>query len=107
MLKRKAYKFKLKTDREVEEKLSQFSGCCRFVWNKALALNLKRLEEKQPLLWYNELAFWLTFWKKTDEHGFLNDCHSQVLQQTLKNLDRAFKDAFDKKQANKRIPRFK
>jgi len=107
MLQRKAYKFKLKTNREDEEKLSQFSGCCRFVWNKALALNLTRLEAKQPLLWYNELAFWLTFWKKTDEHAFLKDCHSQVLQQTLKNLDRAFKDAFDKKQTNKRIPRFK
>lgn len=107
MLKRKAYKFKLKTSREIEKRCSQFSGCCRFVWNKALALNLTRLEAKQPLLWYNELAFWLTFWKKTEEHGFLKDCHSQVLQQTLKNLDRAFKDGFDKKQSKKRIPKFK
>lgn len=107
MLKRKGYKFKLKTNDEIDEKLSQFSGCCRFVWNKALALNLKRLEAKQPLMWYRELAFWLKFWKTTDEYGFLKDCHSQILQQTLKSLDRAFKDAFDKKQANKRIPRFK
>lgn len=107
MLKRKAYKFKLKTNRETEEKFSQFSGCCRFVWNKALALNLKRLEFKQSIMWYTELCFWLAFWKKTEEHGFLKGCHSQVLQQTLKNLDRAFKDAFDKKQVNKRIPRFK
>ncbi|MFB5616914.1 MAG: RNA-guided endonuclease InsQ/TnpB family protein [Nitrosopumilus sp.] len=107
MLKRKSYKFKLKTNCEIERKLFQFSGCCRFVWNKALALNLKRLEEKQPLIWYHELAFWLTFWKKTNELEFLKDCHSQELQQTLKNLDKAFKDAFDKKQSNKRIPRFK
>ena len=107
MLKRKGYKFKLKTNPKIEEKLAQFAGCCRFVWNKALALNLQRLEEKQPLMWYNELAFWLTFWKKTNECFFLKDCHSQALQQTLKNLDRAFKDAFDKKQKNKKLPKFK
>ena len=107
MLKRKAYKFKLKTNAEIEKQLTRFSGCSRFVWNKALALNLKRLAEKQPLMWYHELAFWLTFWKKTEDLGFLKECHSQILQQTLKHLDRAFKDAFDVKQPNKRMPRFK
>ncbi len=84
MLIRKAYKFRLKTDHEIEEKLTQFAGCCRFLWNKALALNLRRLEEKQPLMWYRELAFWLTFWKRTEEHQFLKQAHSQPLQQTLK-----------------------
>ena len=39
--------------------------------------------------------------------SFLKDNHSQPLQQALKNLDRAFKDAFDKNQPNKRIPKFK
>lgn len=107
MIIRKAYKFKLKTTREIEEKFSQFSGCCRFVWNKSLTLNLRRLEEKQPMMWYQELSFWLKFWKNTDEHSFLKDCHSQVLQQTLKNLEKAFKDAFDKKQKNKKLPNFK
>lgn len=57
--------------------------------------------------WYNENAFWLTFWKKTEELNFLKTCDSQALQQTLKNLDKAFKDAFDKNQPLKRIPKFK
>lgn len=107
MLIRKAYKFKLKTTPKIEENLSQFAGCCRFLWNKALALNLKRLEEKQALMWYQELAFWLTFWKKTEEHSFLKEAHSQPLQQTLKHLERAFKDGFDAKQPHKRLPKFK
>ena len=107
MVIRKAFKYKLKTTPEIEEKCAQMAGCCRLVWNKALALNLHRLDNKQPILWYNETAFWLTFWKSTEDLSFLNDCHSQPLQQTLKNLDRAFKDAFDKKQHNKRIPKFK
>ena len=41
---RKAYKFKLKTDKELEGHLFQMAGCCRLVWNKMLAMNLFRLE---------------------------------------------------------------
>ena len=77
------------------------------MWNKALGINLKKLEEKLPLIWYHEFAFWLTFWKKTEELSFLKDCPSQSLQQTLMNLAKAFKDGFDKKQKNKRIPKYK
>lgn len=108
MLIRKAYKFKLKIHHpDIAVKLAQFTGCTRFVWNKVLALNLFRLENKQGMLWYNETAFWLKLWKQSEEYGFLKDCHSQVLQQSLKQLEKAFKDGFDKNQSNKRLPRFK
>jgi putative transposase len=40
-------------------------------------------------------------------NSFLNDAPSQSLQQVAKTLDRAFKDAFDPAQPNKRIPVFK
>jgi transposase len=43
------------------------------------------------MLWYNELAFWLKLWKSSEEYGFLKQGHSQPLQQTLKNLEKAFK----------------
>ena len=105
---RKAYRFKLRVNSpDAAAKLHQFSGCTRFVWNKMLAMNLYRLEHKQALLWYPEMAFWLTLWKSSDEYAFLRDCHSQVLQQSMMQLDRAFKDAFDKEQPNKLLPRFK
>ena len=45
--------------------------------------------------------------KNTPGLEFLKETHSQVLQQAMKSLDRAFKDAFDKKQPGKRFPRFK
>ncbi len=70
-------------------------------------MNLERLEKRQPILWYNELAFWLTVWKRSDEYSFLKECPSQVLQQKLKDLERAFKDCFDKSQPLKRTPVFK
>ena len=102
MLLRKAYRFKLRVNHpDTAARLHQFSGCTRFVWNKMLAMNLYRLEHKQALLWYPEMAFWLTLWKSSDEYAFLRDCHSQVLQQSMMQLDRAFMDAFDKEQPNK------
>jgi len=104
---RKAFKFRLKVTPEINQKLGRFAGDCRFVWNKSLSLNLTRLEQKRPIIWYEELNFWATLWKKSDEYGFLANLPSQVLQQKLKDLDKAFKDGFDKKQPLKRLPKFK
>ena len=67
---RKAYKYRLKTNKNIEEQLTRFCGSARFVWNNSLAMNLQRLEDRQAVLWYNELAFWLTLWKRSDEYGF-------------------------------------
>ncbi|SFP62348.1 putative transposase, partial [Nitrosomonas cryotolerans] len=56
---RKAFKSRLNPNSDQVQKMVEFAGANRFVWNKALAMNLFRLEQKQPLLWYNELSFWL------------------------------------------------
>jgi len=104
---RKAYKVQLKTNENIEHKLISFCGSSRFLWNKCLAMNLDRLEKRQPILWYNELAYWLTLWKRSEEYGFLKECPSQVLQQRLRDLERAFMDCFDKSQSLKRTPVFK
>ena len=107
MIIRKAYKFRLKPDHEQVAKLHSFAGHCRFVWNKVLALNLKRLEEKKPLIWYHEADFWAKLWKQSDEYHFLKEAPAHCIQQKLKDLNKAFKEGFDKKQPLKRIPRFK
>ncbi len=101
---RRAYKFELEP--KVRERIlfAQFVGCCRLVWNKALALQKELLEKKEGVLSYTKLAKELVSWKQ--ELSFLKATHSQPLQQTLMQLDRAIKDGFDKKSA-KRFPRFK
>ena len=87
MLIRKAYKFQLKINAEQMEQLSRFAGCCRFVWNKALSMQKEKLDQKTKLLSYVESAAQLVRWKK--EMQFLAQVHSQPLQHTLKDLDRA------------------
>ncbi|MGB9499966.1 MAG: RNA-guided endonuclease InsQ/TnpB family protein [Dissulfuribacterales bacterium] len=104
---RKAYKFRLKTNREQECLFQQFSGCCRFVWNLTWSLNEYRLDNHLPLIRYHESSWFLTLWKQSEEYGFLREAPSQALQQTLKDLDRAIRDGFDKSQPLKRMPRYR
>lgn len=106
MLLRRAYKYRLKATPHTRQVLAQFAGCCRFVWNKALALQKDRLGLKESCLPYNNLAALLLRWKNDPETSFLREAHSQVLQQSLMCLDRALRDAFDK-QSPKRFPKFK
>ncbi|PMP88219.1 MAG: hypothetical protein C0173_07535 [Desulfurella sp.] len=110
-----AFKFKLKTNKQIEQKLKEYSGYTRLVWNKALALVKDRLYGKEIektvtekirffdrystpnyLPNYYELTNMLTFWKSTKEYEFLNSAPSQTLQQTLKDLQKAIDSAFTK-----------
>ena len=104
MIIRKAFKFKLKPNQTLAQKFFQFAGCNRFVFNKALVLQKEKLETEKKTFSYNQLAAFLTDWKKKEETSFLKDTHSQPLQQTLKDLDKALKDFFNKK---KGFPKFK
>lgn len=104
---RKAYKFKLKPSTEQQQQLERFAGHCRFLWNKVLNHNLARLKMKLPLMWYHEMDFWSKLWKASDEYAFLKEVPAHCLQQKLKDLDKAFKDAFDKTQPLKRLPTWK
>jgi len=101
---RKGFKFRLEPNEAQRKMLTRFVGHARFVWNKALDLNLWRLKNGYPIMRYAELCHWLTIWKQSDEYGFLKESPSQVLQQKLKDLDGAFRDAFDKNQPLKRLP---
>ena len=84
--------------------MRRFAGCCRFLWNKALALEKETYESEGKRLGYNKLAGLLRDWKKVEETVFLSEAHSQILQQTLKDLDRAYVNFFQKRAD---FPRFK
>jgi len=56
---------------------------------------------------YHEMDFWSKLYKQSEEFGFLSECPAHLLQQKLKDLDRAFRDAFDKTQPNKKMPKFR
>lgn len=92
-----AYKYQLRPKAEQESYMRRFSGCCRFLWNKALALEKEKYKLEGKHLGYKKLAGMLTSWKKEENTSFLSKAHSQILQQVLKDLDRAYKNYFEKR----------
>jgi putative transposase len=99
-----AYKFELKPNGEQQCLLRRYAGSCRFVFNKALALQKERHEQGEKKLGYAALCKRLTEWKAQPETPWLSDTPSQALQQALKNLERAYKNFFAKRAD---FPRFK
>lgn len=99
-----AFKYELMPDGEQQRNMRRFAGSCRFVFNKALALQKAHYAEGKKKLSYADLCKHLTEWRKNSETQWLSEAHSQPLQQTLKDLERAYKNFYEKRAD---FPRFK
>jgi putative transposase len=88
VLRLQAFQFELRPHGQQLRNLRQFAGSCRLVYNRALALNAERYEKKEKRLGYAGLCALLPNWKM--EHEFLSEVPAQALQQSLKNLERAY-----------------
>ena len=99
-----AFKFQLRPNGQQERDMRRFAGACRFVFNKSLALQNENHEAGNKFLSYVKMAAWLVEWKKAPETEWLKDSPSQPLQQALKDLERAYKNFFQKRAS---FPRFK
>ncbi len=76
--------------------LAQTFGCVRYVWN--WALNLRSVGFKNgERIGYTETSAALTLLKKRPELAWLNDVSSVPLQQTLRDLQTAYTNFFDKR----------
>ena len=104
MIIKQACKYELRPKAGQERLMRRFAGCCRFVWNKALELEKKAYEENGKRLGYYKLAGMLKEWKKEEETSFLAEAHSQILQQSLIDLNRAYENFFAQRA---RQPRYK
>jgi putative transposase len=102
VLRLQACKFELRPNGQQLRNLRKFAGSCRFVYNKALALNVERYEKKEKRLGYAGLCALLPNWKM--QHQFLSDVPAQALQQALQNLERAYTNFFQKRAD---FPKFK
>ena len=99
----KAFKFELMPNGEQIRKMKQFCGCSRFVFNRALAYQNEQYQKDNSFKFsYVKLANLLPEWKQ--ELPWLKDCNAQVLQQSLKDLESAFKNFFAKRAD---FPKFK
>jgi putative transposase len=92
-----AFQYELRPDGRQERQMRRFAGSCRFVFNKALALQKERYEQGEKKLGYAGLCKLLTEWRNSPETSWLADAPVHPLQQTLKDLERAYGNFFAKR----------
>jgi putative transposase len=104
MQQRRAYKFELRPNGEQQRNMRRFAGSCRFVFNKALAMQKALYEQGEKKLGYAGLCKALTAWRNAEDTAWLAEAPVHPLQQTLKDLERAYTNFFAKRAD---FPRFK
>ena len=99
-----AFKFELMPSGERQRDMRRFAGACRFVFNKALALQKENYDAGGRFIGYVAMAKHLTAWRNGSETPWLKDAPVHPLQHSLKDMERAYKNFFAKRAA---FPRFK
>jgi putative transposase len=105
-----AFKYELMPNGEQQSKMRRFAGACRFVFNEALALQQHNRDAGGKFIGYVAMAKHLTAWRRgvvTPSGNYapwLSDAPVHPLQHALKDLERAYKNFFEKRAD---FPRFK
>ena len=99
-----AYKYELMPDGEQARDMRRFTGSCRFVYNKALAMQKENHEAENKFIGYVAMAKHLTEWRNGEDTAWLKDAPCHPLQHALKDLEKAYKNFFAKRAD---FPRFK
>lgn len=98
-----AYKFELQPNGEQVRQMRRFAGACRFVYNKALALQKDNHAVGGKFIGYVAMAKRLTAWRNSAETPWLADAPVHPQQQALKDLERAYKNFFAQRAAFPRL----
>ena len=99
-----AFRFELVPDGAQACALRRFAGSARFVYNKALALQQENREAGHTFIGYVAMAKRLTGWRNGPDTPWLKDAPCHPLQHALKDLERAYKNFFEKRAG---FPKFK
>jgi putative transposase len=102
------YQYRFYPTDQQQQSLAQVFGCVRVVWNDALAM----CKQAEKLPGFNKLSALLTQSKKTVERSWLADVSAVPLQQSLRNLDVAYRNFFNSRNGKRKggkmgIPKFK
>lgn len=74
--------------------MRRFAGSCRFIFNRALALQKSLYEQGEKKIGYAGLCKQLTEWRNSPDTSWLAEAPVHPLQQALKDLERAYANFF-------------
>lgn len=87
-----AYKYRLYPNKKQKELIQKTFGCCRFVYNKYLAMRIDKYKDSKESLSYVQCANDMKQLKS--ELEWLKEVDSTALQSSLRDLDRAYQKFF-------------
>jgi putative transposase len=107
-----AFKQRLYPTHEQAQILSRTFGATRFVWNKSLAIKIAAYKKDKTRISSFDLIKMLPVWKAEVETQWLGEVSAVVLQQVLRDQDKAFNNFFNsisgkRKGPIMRYPKFK
>jgi len=105
----KAYKIRIYPNIIQKETFEKYFGVCRFVWNSVLGYKIDSYKHGIKYSAYNAIKDF-TIIKKLEGYEWMNEIDSQVLQQSILNLEKAYLNFFRRvKQGKKELgfPKFK
>src|SRR5260370_18420077 len=91
-----AFKVELMPTGEQARDMRRFAGACRFVFNKALALQNENYRNGGKYIGYVPMAKHLTAWRNSVDTPWMAETPSSAQQSALKELDVAYKNFFQK-----------
>lgn len=100
----KSFKFKLETNFEQNKIFASWAGTCRFLYNLALEHRIHSYQNYHSSVSYVDQANCLKEMKKIEGFEWISQTPAQLLQQSLKDLERAYKNFF---QLGRGFPSFK
>ncbi len=92
------YQYRFYPTDQQQQGLAQLFGCVRVVWNDALAF----CKQSVKFPGFNKLSALLTQTKKTVEREWLKDVSSVPLQQSLRQLEVAYKNFFNSRNGKRK-----
>jgi putative transposase len=100
----KGYKYRIYPNKTQEQSINQMFGNARWVYNWALVRRIEAYKKDKTSMLAFTLMKELTKMKKNPEYEWLNLSVAQSLQQSIRNMEKAFKRFFREKHG---FPRFK
>lgn len=98
------FKFRIYPNKTQQQLINRTFGCVRFVYNHFLAVRRDEWKVNHRSLTCSQTCTMLTDLKRHEEYNWLKRVDSMALQNSLRDLDRAYQNFFKKRAG---YPRFK
>ena len=90
----RGFKYRIYPNESQRDQIARTFDCCRFVYNRALDVKKTAYSETGKSIATNDLIKMIPAWKRDPETSWLAQADSMALQQSIRDLDRAYKNFF-------------